>query len=138
MQKIQVTAGKRYQFATHINDILLPREEAECLEAFLVVINPGQYTHLHKHVENEQLYYVRSGRGKARYEYADGRVAEFALEPEDVVHVPRNTLHQIFCDGDVPLTYLCIDGFPEGIPAAEPTWDSHAQEIFKAQRAAQG
>lgn len=135
MLKTKITAGKRYKFATHINDILLPREEAECIEAFLVVIEPGMYTHLHKHVENEQLYLVRSGRGKARYQYPDGREAEFDIEPDDVVHVPRNTLHQIFCTStDVPLTYLCIDGFPEGIPAAEPTWDSHAQEIFKAQR----
>lgn len=135
MLKTKFDEGKRYRFATHINDILLPREEAEVIEAFKVVIEPGQYTHRHVHPEAEQLYYVRSGRGRAVYTLADGETREFELEPEDVVHVPRHTYHQIFCTSeDEPLVYLCIDGFPEGIPADEPTWDSHAQAIYAAQK----
>ena len=132
MLKTRMDEGKRYQFATHINDILLPREDAEVLEAFRVIINPGQFTPNHVHPEAEQLYYVRSGTGRAVYNYPDGTQKEFELAAEDVVHVPRNTYHQIFCTStDEPLTYLCIDGFPEGIPAEEPTWDSHAKAIIR-------
>ena len=134
MYKIHITEGKRYQFATHINDMLFPREETEVLEAFLVVIEPGQYTHSHVHSDTEQLYHVISGAGRAVYTFPDGRHEEFPLTPGDVVHVPRNTEHQIFCVGEEPLNYLCVDGFPQGKPADEPTWDAHYDVVMAMQR----
>ena len=53
MQKINLDQGKRYTFATHVNDILLPREEAEAMEAFRVVIDPGKHTPRRVHSDAE-------------------------------------------------------------------------------------
>jgi mannose-6-phosphate isomerase-like protein (cupin superfamily) len=133
MRKIKVTAGKRYVFATHINEMLLPREQAESIEAFHVIIEPGKMTHSHAHSDTEQLYYVISGKGRAVFTTA-GKKEEVELLPQDVVHVPRNTEHQIFCVGGEPLTYLCVDGFPLGKPKDEPTWDSHYQAVIEMQK----
>lgn len=131
MQKIRVTEGKRYTFKTHINEILLPREKAEAIEAFHVIIEPGKQTHPHAHGDTEQLYYVISGEGRGVFMHADGTREEFAMQPRDVVFVPRATRHQIFCSGGQPLTYLCVDGFPGGRPADEPTWESHYQAVMR-------
>ena len=135
MRKIRVDQGKRYTFATHINDMLLPREEAEVMEAFRVVIEPGKYTHQHIHTDTEQLYYVITGEGRADFIHADGAREEFTMAPGDVVHVPRGTEHQIFCTGTEDLIYLCVDGFPLGKPADEPTWDDHYAAVIAMQQA---
>lgn len=134
MKKIAVTAGKHYKFATHINEMLVPRETTEVLEAFLVIIEPQQFTHAHKHIENEQLYYVISGNGRAIYRNPDGKKEEFTMQPGDVIHVPRNTEHQIFCQGETALNYLCVDGFVGGIPAEEPTWNDHYAAVIAQQQ----
>ena len=135
MQKINVKRGKRYVFPTHINELLLPREESEILEAFYVIIKPDKSTPPHVHTDTEQLYYVVSGTGRAVFTFPDGRREEFEMFPEDVVHVPRNASHQISCTGQAePLTYLCIDGFPAGKPTDEPTWDAHYQSLIKTTR----
>jgi len=134
MLKINVRGGKRYTFAAHINDMLLPREKAESIEAFLVIIKPGEYTHPHFHADNEQLYYVILGRGKGIFTEKDGTRREVELLPEDVIFVPRFTEHQIFCTSkDEPLNYLCVDGFPESKPKGEPTWDDHYREVLAEQ-----
>ncbi len=133
MHKIGFTRGKRYSFATHINEMLLPREQAESIEAFRVIVKPGLQTHLHVHTDTEQLYFVVSGRGRGLFLHADGRREEFDMAPEDVIHVPRNTRHQISCAGDVDLIYLCVDGFPKGRPADEPTWDDHYAAVLRLQ-----
>lgn len=133
MLKINVKQGKRYNFATHINEILLPREQAEVIEAFYVIIEPGKFTHSHIHEDTEQLYYVISGKGRAVFSMPDGAAEEFEMRPEDVVHVPRGTRHQIFCEGDEPLAYLCVDGFPTGKPQEEPAWEDHYRAVIKEQ-----
>ena len=134
MLKINVQQGKRYTLKTHVNEMLLPREEAEAIEAFQVIIEPGNYTHPHAHGDTEQLYYVIAGRGRAVFSHPDGRQEEFPMQPEDVIYVPRNTEHQIFCeDKKEPLRYLCIDGFPLGKPAEEPTWDDHYRAVVELQ-----
>lgn len=135
MLKINVKQGKRYTFATHINDMLLPRERAESIEAFYVIIEPGKYTHSHVHADTEQLYYVISGTGRALFTLPNGGVEEVELRPEDVVHVPRNTRHQVFCTSTEPLCYLCVDGFPLGKPKDEPTWDDHYRAVMQQQAA---
>jgi mannose-6-phosphate isomerase-like protein (cupin superfamily) len=133
MQKINVTQGKRYTFRTHINEILLPREEAECLEAFRVIVEPGRRTHRHVHGDTEQLYHVISGAGAAHCDYADGRRATLTMAPGDVLHIPRNTWHEIVCTGGEPLVYLCVDAFPGGKPADEPTWEAHYRAVQRLQ-----
>lgn len=135
LMKINLRQAKRYAFATHVNDMLLPRETTEVLEAFLVVIEPGKFTHPHSHADTEQLYFVLSGRGEGIFHF-EGRPAEkFEMQPEDVVYVPRGVRHQIFCtDETEPLRYLCVDGFPLGRPKEEPTWDDHYQAVLELQK----
>lgn len=133
MLKIGFTQGKRYTFASHINDMLVPREKAEVLEAFRVIVEPGKQTHLHSHSDTEQLYFVVSGRGRGVFVHPGGGREEFDMAPDDVIHVPRNTQHQISCAGDASLVYLCVDGFPQGRPVAEPTWDDHYAEVLRLQ-----
>ena len=128
--KTNISKGKRYTFKTHINDILLPREKAESIEAFRVVIEPGKSTHLHSHEDTEQLYYVIAGQGRAVL-MRDGKREEFDILPQDLVYIPRNTKHQIFCtDNKTALVYLCVDGFPNGKVAGEPTWDDHYRAVM--------
>ena len=136
MLRIKATEGKRYTFKTHINEMLLPREKAEIIEAFRVIVEPGKQTHMHVHHDTEQLYYVISGKGRGVFLHTDGRREEFDLTPEDVIHVPRHANHQISCAGDEPLVYLCVDGFPKGKPMNEPTWDHHYQAVKRMQDAA--
>lgn len=136
MLKINFKHGKRYTFATHINDMLLPREKAEVMEAFSVIIEPGKFTHSHVHTDTEQLYYVISGKGRGVFTGPGGGHEEVEMLPGDVLHVPRNTEHQIFCTGKAePLVYLCVDGFPLGKPADEPTWDDHYRTVIRQQKA---
>jgi len=135
MIKTNIHQGKRYTFKTHINEILLPREKAEGIEAFLVIIEPGQFTHLHSHSDTEQLYYILSGRGEGVFRSSDQGLQKIEISPEDVLYIPRNTEHQIFCTGDnEPLRYLCVDGFPSGRPCDEPTWDDHYQAVVNFQK----
>lgn len=129
MLRINITQGKRYTFKTHINEVVLPREQAEIVEAFRVIIEPGKSTHFHVHDDTEQLYYVISGSGRALFVHPDGRQDEFDMLPQDVIHVPRNTKHRISCAGQEALIYLCVDAFPQGKPAAEPTWEHHFRVV---------
>jgi len=133
MRKINIYHGTRYLFPTHVNDMLLPREQAESIEAFLVVIQPGMSTHRHAHADTEQLYYVVSGEGRAALANPDGSLEESPLLPNDLLHIPRNTIHQIFCTGTQPLRYLCVDAFPSGKPHGEPTWDHHYRAVIRQQ-----
>lgn len=136
MRKIHVDQGKRYQFATHINDMLLPREQAESIEAFLVIIEIGQFTHRHTHDDTEQLFHVISGLGQAEITQPDGTYEVVEMAPGDVVFVPRGTEHKIYCTSThQPLRYLCVDGFPGGKPAERPTWDDHYRMVIARQKA---
>ncbi|HEX2951466.1 MAG TPA: cupin domain-containing protein [Armatimonadota bacterium] len=135
MRKMSVADGKRYVFKTHINDMVLPREQAEVLEAFNVVIEPGKYTHLHTHIGNEQIYFVTAGKGKAHFSFPDGHVEDFDMAPGNVVYIPRNTEHQIFCMSKTePLMYFCVDGFVDR-STEKPTWDEHYQATMARLRA---
>jgi len=133
-KKIHVQQGKRYRFKTHINEMLLAREEAEGIEAFQVIIEPGRQTHAHVHEDTEQLYHVIAGRGRVELARPDGSTMELALAPEDVVFVPRGVRHQIHCVGGEALRYLCVDGFPLGRPTSEPTWDDHYRAVLELQQ----
>jgi len=129
MLKTNLRQGKRYRFPTHINDMLIPRERSESLEAFLVIIQPGRATHSHAHADTEQLYFVLSGHGRAVLAFPGGRTEEAELLPDGLLLVPRGVTHQIFCTGGAELRYLCVDAFPAGKPAAEPTWDDHYRAV---------
>ena len=45
---------KRYQFPTHINDLVMDRSEATSSEVFIVELGPGEAPPLHQHDDTEQ------------------------------------------------------------------------------------
>ena len=126
------TAGARYEWPHHTNELLLDRKDSEGSEIFMTAIRPGESCPFHAHAENEQVYYMISGRGELRCRPAGESwetVAE--LRPGLVVYLPRRAEHAARCVGDETLVYLCVDVFPEGRPAHEPTWDAHVEAVKK-------
>ena len=119
---------KRYQFPTHINDLVMDRAEATTSEVFLVVLNPGEAPPPHKHDDTEQIFYVLEGRGTLTIG-PEGE--QFPVKVGDLVRVPPSALHYIEADGGEPLLYLAVDCFVGGRPEAEPTWNSHVKVICK-------
>jgi mannose-6-phosphate isomerase-like protein (cupin superfamily) len=119
---------KRYQFPTHINDLVVDRADSETSEVFVVIIEPGKAPPLHQHDDTEQVFYVLDGKGVLSI---GARRKNFPVRPGDVVRIPPRTLHSIQCQGKKPLRYLAIDCFLDGRPQNEPTWDSHARVICK-------
>ena len=119
---------KRYQFPTHINDLVMDRAEATTSEVFLVVLNPGEAPPPHKHDDTEQIFYVLEGKGTLTIG-SEGE--QFPVRVGDLVRVPPSTLHYIEADGGESLRYLAVDCFVGGRPEAEPTWNSHVKVICK-------
>ena len=119
---------KRYQFPTHINDLVMDRADAHTSEAFIVVLDPGQAPPLHKHDETEQIFYVLDGQGTLTIG-KDGQ--KYPVKPGDIVRIPPTTLHSIKADGKEQLRYLAIDCFCGGRPKDEPTWDHRARTICR-------
>ena len=125
-----VFAGKDFCWPTHTNSLLIDRKDTEGTEAFLTTIQPEGATHRHSHEDNEQLYYVISGRGviTCRLEGEDSD-KETELKKEDAVFIPVKAEHKVACAGKSPLVYLTVDVFPRGKPEGEPTWESHASKL---------
>lgn len=121
---------KRYQFPTHINDLVVDRAEAQTSEVFVVVIEPGKAPPLHQHGDTEQIFYILEGNGILSIG-ADRKTQP--VRPGDVVRIPPTTLHSIQCESSTPLRYLAVDCFTAGRPAEEPTWDSHARVLCRQQ-----
>lgn len=114
-----------YRFPTHTNDLVMDRSEAKCSEVFIVVLEPGEAPPRHKHEDTEQIFFIQEGEG--RLEIGNEETTKHPVKPGDVVRIPIDTYHRIFCVGEKPLRYLAIDCFPAGRPHAEPTWDSHVR-----------
>lgn len=62
----------------------------------------GQQTLAHKHMQTEELYYIRSGTGLM---YIDDE--QRTLEAGDTVAIPPGTVHSIRNTGDTDLVILC-------------------------------
>ncbi len=115
----------RYEFPTHINDLVMDRAEAETSEAFIVIVEPDKGAPVHVHHDTEQVFYVLEGTGELRVGQEDA--AFFPVKPGDLCRIPPHTYHTIRCTSAEPLRYLAVDCFMGGRPAAEPTWDSHVK-----------
>src|SRR3989339_2035599 len=124
IQTKNIYKGIDYKWPTHTNSLLLDRKHAAGTEVFLTTILPGKFTHSHVHKDNEQLYYVIEGAGsivffkKGATEKSRKRVA---VRKNEIVFIPINIEHQVFCSGKRPLRYLTVDIFPKGKPKDEPT-----------------
>src|SRR5687768_15579569 len=111
----------RYQFPTHINDLIIDRAESSFSEVFMVLIKPDEAPLYHKHDDTEQVFYIIEGTGVLT---VGEQREQFAVKPGDVVRIPLSTLHSIKADSKQTLKYLCVDCFG-GRPENEPTWDDH-------------
>ena len=118
---------KRYEFPTHINDIVLCRSEAEHSEVFVVVLEPGKAPPLHKHDDTEQIFYILEGQGALTIQ---DEADAISVKPGDVVRVPPKTYHSIRAEGG-PMRYLAIDSFGDGHNEDVPTWDAHARVMCR-------
>jgi mannose-6-phosphate isomerase-like protein (cupin superfamily) len=118
---------KRYQFPTHINDLVIDRADSRFSEVFMVIIEPDKAPVYHKHDDTEQVFYIISGSGVLTI--GEDR-QQFPVQPGDVVRIPVSTLHSIRADSTHTLNYLCVDCFGER-PKLEPTWDDHVKTVCK-------
>jgi mannose-6-phosphate isomerase-like protein (cupin superfamily) len=120
---------KRYAFPTHINDLVVDRADAVSSEAFVVIVEPGKATHVHKHNDVEQIFYIIKGKGILTV--GDDK-KEYQVKPAQVVKIPPGTLHSVRSRGKIPLKYLSIDCFCS--PAKdESTWDDHVRTVCREQ-----
>lgn len=122
---------KRYIFPTHINELVMDRNEAAFSETFIVIIEPGKAPPLHKHDDTEQIFYIMEGRGTLLT--GDTSPAESEIKPGDVVRIPVSTWHTIKADRGMGIRYLTVDCFGAGPKDSEPTWDAHVRVLCREQ-----
>jgi mannose-6-phosphate isomerase-like protein (cupin superfamily) len=131
MKYVFDTAGRRrYAFPTHINDLVIDRADATTSEVFMVIIEPGKATHLHKHDDVEQIFYIIEGNGVL---IAGPDKKEYSVRPAQVVKIPPSTLHTIRTKGKKALRYICVDCFCRNRKSSEPTWEAHVKGICRRQ-----
>jgi mannose-6-phosphate isomerase-like protein (cupin superfamily) len=121
---------KRYTFPTHINDIVIDRADATTSEVFMVIVEPGKATHLHRHGDVEQIFYIVEGTGMLTI--GPGK-KEYVVKPTQVVKIPPSTLHTVRAKGRKALRYICIDCFTKARRSDEPTWEEHVRGICREQ-----
>ena len=120
--------ARRYQFPTHVNELVVDRAESQTSEVFVVVLKPGEAPPLHKHDDAEQVFYILEGEGILK----TGVEGEpHPVQAGDVVRIPPTILHSVQCSGKSPLRYLAVDCFVDGRPNHEPTWDAHVKVLCR-------
>jgi len=132
--KIHHKKGKRFEFESHINEFLIPREKARASETFLVIIKPKRCTHSHKHPDMEQTFYVTRGRGTIFTKIKGKERKQCDIKLGDIVFIPLNNWHRIECTGTVNLEYVCFNAFPKGFLRGETTSVSHAVNVVNIQK----
>jgi 2-hydroxychromene-2-carboxylate isomerase/quercetin dioxygenase-like cupin family protein len=90
------------------NTDLAAQLEARTLGARLWRLAPGQYSTLHRHFEEAELYVVLAGRGRIR---VAGEV--HTLEPLSAVLVEPEIERQVFNDSDAEALWLVAGAPPE-------------------------
>ncbi len=118
---------KRYQFPTHINDLVIDRANSSFSEVFMVIIEPNKAPVYHKHDDTEQIFYIIEGTGVLTI--GDDK-KQIPVKVGDVVRIPVSTFHSIRADDKQTMKYLCVDCFGEK-PKLEPTWDDHVKVVCK-------
>lgn len=121
---------KRYNFPTHINDLVMDRAVSTTSEVFIVIIKKDGAPPLHKHDDTEQVFYVVAGEG----ELTIGEEAvKYPVKTGDIVRIPPSTWHSIKCTAGDGMKYISVDCFINGRPTEEPTWDAHVKVVCDIQ-----
>ena len=136
IKKINYKKGKRFNFGTHLNEFLIPRERTKSSETFLVVVHPQKSTHLHKHPDMEQVFFVIEGHGVLWTKTGSGEKLKQACEMKigDIIFIPTGHWHQISCVSKTRLEYLCFNAFPGGHLSGESTAIAHAKNVVKSEK----
>jgi quercetin dioxygenase-like cupin family protein len=119
----------RYEFPTHINDIIVDRALSQNSEVFMVIVEDGKSVHHHQHADTEQIFYMLEGTGILSI---GENKTEYAVKPGDVVRIPPSVLHSIRTNPGENIKYLCVDCFGAQKPL-EPSWDEHVRVVCKEQ-----
>jgi mannose-6-phosphate isomerase-like protein (cupin superfamily) len=119
----------RYEFPTHINDIIVDRAESQNSEVFMVIVRDGKSVHHHQHADTEQIFYIIEGSGVLSI---GEKKDEMPVKPGDVVRIPPTVLHSIRPNPGQDIKYLSVDCFGKQTPH-EPTWDEHVRVVCKEQ-----
>jgi quercetin dioxygenase-like cupin family protein len=90
------------------NTDLAKQLEASSLGARLWRLQPGQTSTKHRHRQEEELYVLLEGSGRARI---DGEL--LTLEPLDALLVEPRTVRQLFNDTDADQLWLVVGAPPE-------------------------
>ncbi|WP_144937409.1 SDR family oxidoreductase [Paenibacillus sp. 32O-W] len=132
IKTINVYAGDRFVFETHINEFLIRREETRFSEAFLVIIPPNMSTHCHVHHEMEQMFFVLSGKGMLKTGIERSNLDNSCnLKVNDLVTIPTSTWHMIINENEEPLKYLCINSFESELIKNRKTSLDHAESVLR-------
>jgi quercetin dioxygenase-like cupin family protein len=119
----------RYEFPTHINDIIVDRAVAQNSEVFMVIVEDGKSVHHHQHADTEQIFYMLEGTGILSI---GENKTEYGVKPGDVIRIPPTVLHSIRTNPGQNIKYLSVDCFGAQKPL-EPTWDEHVRVVCKEQ-----
>lgn len=86
-----------------IRELLHPdHHEIEHQSLAEATVPAGVTTHLHRHLQSEEVYHITAGSGLMTL--AEG---QFQVLPGDSVVIPPGTAHCIRNDGDGPLVIFC-------------------------------
>lgn len=121
------TAGAPFDFGSHFNDILVPREDTRATEVFTVrVPGSGGCVPLHVHEEMEQTFVFLAGVGEA-FMSRDGAANQYRCRPGDVLFVPTGWHHQVSSPGPEGVVYLTVNSFLPHVARVGDTALEHAQ-----------
>jgi uncharacterized cupin superfamily protein len=88
--------------------------EASALGARLWRLAPGQASTRHRHLAQEELYFLLEGSGRIR---VDGEL--LTLAPRDALLVEPGSLRQAFNDTEADQLWLVVGAPPEGANTVE-------------------
>ena len=115
--------AKKYNETPNFNmfgnkyNMLLPRDMTESTEVGLVRMEKGSSTPAHAHPEEEQIYFILSGKGLLKIDKEEKEIGEGMI-----VYIPRNKQHEVLCTGTNGLAYIYVAIWPEGIPVEQKDW----------------
>ncbi len=117
----RITDGDPFDFGTHANDFLLPRERSLATETFLVRVPGGGSVPEHVHTDMEQTFVFISGVGEATLTRDGAPPQRFECLPGDMVFVPTKWRHTVAARSIEGVVYVTVNAF---VPAVERVGDS--------------
>jgi quercetin dioxygenase-like cupin family protein len=94
-----------------LNTDLAKQLESRSLGARLWRLEPGQASTKHRHTEQEELYVLLEGSGRARIDDEE----PLSLEPMDTLLVEPGSVRQLFNDTEADQLWLVVGAPPEAV-----------------------